>query len=173
MNFCPIPFRTLDNLRRERPYINKDDWFGHLKFLSNTLIEAWAQFKLDNPQHWDLFVLAENRIGAAPTRIDIAVANLYPIEEHYYNEIYAFYYRLYEIYKGFSDKGVHTTVDKFKSRLENFYMGNHEIKACIAYILKDSTCNNTLLALKAINRFAKHHGIRFEDVETVFKEWVL
>lgn len=169
MNFCPIPFRTLDNLRGQRPYINSEDWFGHLKFLSNTLIESWAQFKLNNPNHWDLFVLAENRIGTAPTRIDIATANLYPIEEYYYIEIYAYYYRLYEIYKGF----LPNLNDKFKKGLGSFYMSNDEINACIFYVNPASGKKNTLLALKAINRFSRRHEIRFEDSERLFKEWIL
>ena len=61
----------------------------------------------------------------------------------------------------------------FKARLEHFYMSTAEIKACAAYILRDGREQNTLLALKAINRFSKFHGIRVEDVVTVFREWLL
>jgi hypothetical protein len=177
MAFNPIPFRDLEDLRKHSAYLSKDAWFASLVYLNNSLVKAWADFKANNPNHLELIMIAETLTGPAPTRIDIATRNLYPVEEYYYNELYAYYYCVYEKYTNFLKQGQQTNIrDKlvnFKARLEHFYMSNAEIKACVAYILRDGREQNTLLALKAINRFSKFHGIRVQDVETVFKEWLL
>jgi uncharacterized protein (DUF433 family) len=177
MSFDPIPFRTIEELREEYPYINEAEWLKLLSFLSKSLEENWQSFKNKNADKWDIFVLAENATGQYPTRAYIAEKNLHPVEEYYYNYIYEYYYKLYETYKSLivsGDKNSEKHIfNNFKYKLGNYQMTVEEIRACIEYILRNGRYRNTLLALKITNKFAKFHGIRVQDAETVFREWVL
>jgi hypothetical protein len=172
MAFEPIPYRTLDELRKDCQYLDKCEWFSRLGFLTTNLKQNWEIFKLRNKDDLDFIKKAESIVGEPPSRVNIANQNLYPVEEHYYNEIYAYYFNLYEQYKRYKYTGP-TETHRFRKLLENFYMNENEILACISHIRHDFKNRNTLVALKAFNRFANFHGIRVEDVETIFREWLL
>jgi hypothetical protein len=172
MMFDPPPYKTLEELRKQHKYMNTTVWHLYLSSLTKNLEECWLNFKNKNTSKYELFLLAEMEIGEPPTRDKIIKDNLYPVEEYYYNSMYVYYFNLYEKFKELAFVNDRLLFNLFKSKLAGFYMTTEEIRACIEYYLQNGRYKNTLLALKTINRFAKYHAIRVQDVEVVFREWI-
>jgi hypothetical protein len=160
-----------------------DNWFSHLASLSEGIALSWDLLKIQNPQNKDIIERIEDRMGMPPTRINMAEANLYPIEEHFYNAISAFYNKQFELYHERLQNRL--TGDRINQIIyaerrglskadllcKQYHISKLAAEACVIYLQGYGPFRkNTLLALKTLNLFSKQEGIRFQDAELVFRE---
>jgi hypothetical protein len=161
-----------------------DNWFSHLASLSEGIILSWDIFKMQNPHNKDIIERVEDRMGLHPTRINMAEANLYPIEEHFYNAISTFYNKQYELYNErlqnrLTGSRINQIIverrcgsfSKAEQLCKQYHITKASAEACVMYLQGCGPFRkNTLLALKTLNLFARQEGIRFQDAELVFRE---
>lgn len=164
-----------------------DNWFSHLASLSEGIILSWDIFKMQNPHNKDLIERVEDRMGPHPTRINMAEANLYPIEEHFYNAISTFYNKQYELYnERLQNRLTGNRINEIictpklnkcassrraESLCKLYYISKASAEACVMHLQGYGPFKkNTLLALKTLNLFSRQEGIRFQDAEVVFRE---
>lgn len=178
MSYKPV-FPPLSELRQN----SYDNWFSHLASLSEGIALSWDIFKMQNPHNKDIIERVEDRMGLPPTRINMAEADLYPIEEHFYNAISTFYNKQYELYyerlqNRLTANRINTLIrkrclsgQKADALCKQYYISKAAAEACVIYLQGYGPFpKNTLLALKTLNLFSREQGIRFQDAETVFRE---
>jgi hypothetical protein len=113
----------------------------------------------------------------------MAEANLYPIEEHFYNAISTFYNKQFELYherhqNRLTGERINSLIyaerrsgSKVDLLCKQSHISRSAAEACVLYLQGYGPFRkNTLLALKTLNLFARQEGIRFQDAETVFRE---
>ena len=161
-----------------------DNWFSHLASLSEGIALSWDLLKIQNPQDKDIIERVEDRMGMPPTRINMAEANLYPIEEHFYNAISSFYNKQFELYherrqNRLTGERINQIIverrcgslSKADLLCKQYHISKASAEACVMYLQGYGPFRkNTLLALKTLNLFARQEGIRFQDAELVFRE---
>lgn len=172
-------FPSLSELRLN----SYDNWFSHLASLSEGIALSWDLLKIQNPLNKDIIERIEDRMGMPPTRINMAEANLYPIEEHFYNAISTFYNKQFELYNERLQNRL--TGDRINNLIyaerrcgskadllcKQYHISKSAAEACVIYLQGYGPFRkNTLLALKTLNLFSKQEGIRFQDAELVFRE---
>jgi hypothetical protein len=193
--------KTLSEVRNEYVRTTMWDTFEHyLEKQSYEIIKKWDLFKNSNgtgPQSRQAFIeqYVSNHVimPKRPTYDSKVFEELLEQDEilyyvnirNWYIEIQKEYNKQVQVYNEIQDREVKEypsykppCIERLRLQMPHFKITDEEAEACLAVfppsinIYNTPFRHDTLLYMKLINRFAKEHEIRVEDVEALLYEYI-